>query len=194
MTATIEIPEQFDGMQVRRAEIQKVEERLIHLRAVPYDVETELFPGLFESFAPGAFAAQAKDPARVKLYHGHTDVGGHTVGRAMKVEDRSDGVYVSARISETVAGNELYELLQDGTLDEASIEFWPIPKAMEVSHTGDYEGTHIRHKRGRLLGVAIVPHGAYGRDAVVKSVRDLRRQQREKARAEALARLDALNH
>lgn len=192
MTATIEIPNQFEVPQFRKAQIEQIDDWVIQLRAVPYDVEAEIDRGLFESFEPGAFAAAAKDPARVKLWFIHSNDGGRPTGQAFEIQDRSDGPLVRMRVSQTTSGAELHTLAQDGVLDEASIEFKAIPRAMTVRRRGDE--LHVRHRRGHLLGVALVPQGAYGRDARVLSVRDLREQHLEKARADALARLDALNH
>lgn len=75
-------------------------------------------------------------------------------------------------------------LARDGVLDEASVEFQPIPEDMRVTRRGD--DTVVMHRRARLLGVALVTHGAYGRDAVVLSVRD---DMSAKVRDEWLARL-----
>lgn len=161
-----------------------VDERLVELRAVPYGVETRLGAGLVESFSPRAFANAGKDPARVKLWDRHSTEGGNPVGFAEAVEDRADGVYIRARVSHTVAGNDLLTLARDGVLDEASVEFQPIPAEMRVTRRGD--DTVVAHRRARLLGVALVPHGAYGRGAVVLSVRD---ERADRAREEWLARL-----
>lgn len=186
------IPTQLDGPQYRRATVQQIQDRTIQLRAVPYGVESEIDRGLFESFEPGAFSNAVKDPARVKLWFGHSNDGGRIVGQAASIEDRADGLIVWARVSATAAGDELHTLAADGVLDEASIEFGPIPKDMIISRSG--ETIHVRHRRGHLRGVALVPHGAYGRDALVLSVRDAREQQREKRAAEARERLAAYNH
>lgn len=164
-----------------------VDERLVELRAVPYGVETRLAEHLVESFAARAFANAGKDPARVKLWDRHSTEGGHPVGWAEAVTDRADGVYIRARVSATAAGNDLLTLARDGVLDEASVEFQVIPADMRVTRRGD--DTIVEHRRARLLGVALVPHGAYGREAVVLSVRD---EASDKAREEVLARLRCL--
>lgn len=173
-------------IQTRSATVSALhpDERMIELCAVPYGTETRLSPSLVESFQPRAFGNAAKDPGRVKLWHGHSTVGGQIVGSAASVEDRADGVYIRARVSQTAAGDDLLTLARDGVLDEASVEFQPIATDMVVTRRGD--DTVVRHKRARLLGVALVPHGAYGRGAVVLSVRD---EAADKLREEWLARL-----
>lgn len=190
----LEVPALLTGPQYRAAQIEDIAddtERTITMRAVPYDVETRIDAQLLESFEPGAFARAAKDPARVKLWLGHSTTGGHLVGQAFAVEDRADGVWVRAKVSRTVAGDELLTLARDGVLDEASIEFNPIREAMVLERRGSL--LHVRHKRGHLRGVGLVPHGAYGRNALVTSVRDDQYDVREAARAAAIARLTGLN-
>ena len=186
----MDLPNQYlSPTQIRSATVDAldVDQRLVELRAVPYGVETRLSTRLVETFAARAFANASKDPGRVKLWLGHSTQGGQLVGSAELVEDRSDGVYIRARVSATAAGSDLLTLARDGVLDEASVEFQPIPQDMQVSRRGD--DTVVRHKRARLLGVALVPHGAYGRNAVVLSVRD---QDSDRKREEALAHLRAL--
>ena len=195
MTATqIEIPDALDGIQFRAAELEDVEdnikERIIVMRAVPYDVETQIGVNLFESFEPAAFSRAVKDPARVKLWHGHSNTGGTLVGQAFKIEDRADGPRVFTRVSRIAKGDELLTLVDDKVLDEASIEFAPIREALVIERRGD--GLHVRHKRGHLKGVGMVPHGAYGRNALVLSTREEKDDALEAARAAAIAKLTGL--
>jgi HK97 family phage prohead protease len=193
MTATLiaELPPLYrTPIQTRSATVQALEtdQRQVELMAVPYGVETRLAPDVVELFSPRAFANASKDPARVKLWSGHSTQGGDPCGTAELVEDRAQGVYVRMRVSDTAAGNDLLTLARDGVLDEASIEFQPIPPeqrdGMVVTRRGNE--TLVRHRRARLLGVALVTHGAYGRGATVLSVRDAASI---KAREEWLARL-----
>ena len=182
------LSEALEGVQHRRAAIEQVdqEERILTVRAIPYNVETRLAPGLVESFAPGAFKAACKDPDRYHLWMGHSDVGGHLTGRTTMVEDRADGLWVETRVSRTPAGEELLTLVRDGVLQEASIEFHPMPDW----YTQTQRGADVvwRHKRAKFLGVAMVPRGAYGPQAAVLSVRDVR----ERAREVAVAHLRSL--
>lgn len=195
MTATeIEIPSVLEGLQFRGAELEDIEdnirERIIVMRAVPYDVETRIGFNLIESFEPGAFSRSVKDPARVKLWHGHSDSGGTLVGQAFKIEDLADGPRVFTRVSKIAKGDELLTLVDDKVLDEASIEFTPIREAMVFERRGDV--VHVRHKRSHLKGVGMVPHGAYGRNALVLSTRDEKDEALEAARAAAIAKLTGL--
>lgn len=185
---TLEIPQVLLTEQHREATIEHVDldEGTILMRGAPYDVETMLDHTLFESFAPKTFERAANAPTRCKLWHLH---GGPLVGHATEVEDRPDGVWIRARFSNTVNAQEARELASDGSLDQVSVTFKPMRDYMRVERRDD--GLHIRHSRAGLLGVALVPHGAYDEHAFVASVRDA---QASRAREEVLARLQALTH
>jgi HK97 family phage prohead protease len=181
------IPAPLAEIQHREAVVEHVDVDTgrILMRAVPYDVETRLGDDLFESFAPGAFSRAAASPGRCKLWHEH---GGPLIGHATTIEDRPDGSWIDARISNTLAGQEARELASDGTLDQVSITFRPMRDWMKVTRGTD--GFHVRHSRAALLGVALVAHGAYAEGAFVASVRDALT---DKAREAAIARLRSLN-
>lgn len=180
----------LQGLQHRAADVEHIDADAgtILMRAVPYDVETQLGPDLWEAFAPEAFARAAASPARCKLWNEH---GGPLIGHALDVEDRPDGVWVRSKFSNTLAGQEARELAIDGTLDQVSITFRPLPDWMRAHRRSD--GIHVRHARAALLGVALVAHGAYGEHAAVASVRDADDASRERAREATLARLRSLN-
>lgn len=165
------------GVQSRAAQIEAydADEGTVLLRAAPYNVEAELPGGLWESFAPQAFARATEAPHRVKLWHNHQ---GALIGHAREVTDKRDGVWVKAKFSNTLAGQEARELASDGSLDECSVEFRAHPDWWAVTRKPD--GLHVKHARAHLLGVALVPHGAYGAGAFVAQVRaseaDVRRE------------------
>jgi hypothetical protein len=183
--------DRFDATQYRAAEVAKVDPDAgtVLLRAAPYDVEAQLDSQLWESFAPGTFARAADAPHRVTLNVLHSQ-NAWPVGRAHLVEDRTDGLWVTARFANTVAGQEARELAHDGTLGECSVEFRAKPDWYRVTRRRD--GLHIRHARAHLLGVALVPHGAYADDAFVASVRSMDTEAADLARQAALAHLRAL--
>lgn len=192
MTAVIAIPDtvpRFGEVQYRAATVEAIDpdEGTVLLRAAPYDVETQLTTDLWESFAPAAFARAAEAPHRVKLFHNHPAHGGALIGHAREVDDRPDGVWVRAKFSQTAAGLEARELALDGSLDQCSVEFRALPSWYRVTRKRD--GLHVRHARGHLLGVALVPHGAYDGAAFVASVRDSTADHR---REEVIARLRAM--
>jgi len=138
-------------------------------RVVPYGVTVELFPGLRERFLPGAFAAQTKDPGRVKIAYRH----GEIIGRVVELEDRADGLHVRGRIlshDDRPLARQALADLRDGLVDELSVGFLPVRNGMTV--TEDKAGTLWEHKRATLREISVVPWGAYGRNARVASVRE----------------------
>lgn len=174
----------------RRAKIEEVDRETgtILMRAAPYDHEIELMPKFFETFARGTFAKAAEAPHRVKLFHEHSNhPQSRLIGHAADIEDRGDGVWMRARFSNTLAGQEARELASDGTLDQVSVEFRPMKDWIKVEKRAD--GIHVRHARAHLLGVALVPHGAYADKAFVAAVRaaGLDHQEELDAAAEAAA-------
>jgi hypothetical protein len=182
------IPVRFDGVQYRAADLEHVDldEGTILMRAAPYDVETQLDRELWESFAPKAFERSTVAPGRCKLWNEH---GGPLIGHAKEVEDRPDGLWIRAKVSNTPAGAEAIELARDGTLDQVSVTFKPMSEWMKVTRAEN--GLHVRHSRAALLGVALVSHGAYADDAFIASVRD---SESDKARDALVARLRSYSH
>lgn len=183
-----DLPIRFRGTQFRAADVEHVDpdNGTILMRAAPYDVETQLDHDLWESFAPATFARACNAPSRVKMWNEH---GGPLIGHATTVEDRGDGIWINARFSNTASGQEARELANDGTLDQVSITFRPMPDWMKVTRKTD--GLHVRHSRAALLGVALVAHGAYAESAYIASVRDA---ETARERERRLAILRSLTH
>jgi HK97 family phage prohead protease len=135
--------------------------------ATKFDQVVDRGEGLGLEIAPGAFAAAAKDPGRVKILWQHDIESpiGHLTALT-RVGDRLD---VDGRISTSAAvprAAEALALLRDGVIDELSVGFeW----LQWVEREAD--GRHIfRVERARLLEVSVVTFGALERDATVKTV------------------------
>lgn len=159
-------------------------------RLVPYERPTQLWDGLSEVFTRGAFAAAVKDPGRVKVMdQGH---GRDVIGRATQLDDRADGIWGVFEFAKSQTAQDVRELLAGGYLDEVSIEFQQLPKHRTVSETA--EGMLVRHDQARLLGIAPVAHGQYGRGAKVTSARSEADARLDRARRAAVDMLRALNH
>jgi HK97 family phage prohead protease len=186
--AQLEVPQLYKGVQHREATIEHLDtdKGVLVCRAVPYDVEVALDRELHESFAPRAFERACNSASRCKMWMGHD---GPLVGHALTVEDRPDGVWVEAKFSNTVNAVEARELAADGTLDQVSITFKPSFDHMRVTRKSD--GLHVRHSRAGLMGIALVPHGAYDTHAYVASVRA---EEVDREREARIAALRALSH
>lgn len=133
---------------------------------VPYDIETEIYPGLRESFAPGSV-----DATGALLFYGHRE----PIGKILETRDTPEGLQLKARISETNRGNEVYTLLKDGVLTKMSIGFEPIGDApCQVTKEKDTE--IIRWNSVKAREFSIVPFPAY-QDATITKVRQENRKE-----------------
>ena len=160
-----------EGLQVRRAAASGFDlsdDGQFTGRAVPDGAPAELGPGLWEQFTRGAVAAQAKDPARVKIAHRH----GEIIGRAMSLEERDDGLYVLGRIDtsgDIAEARTALAQLRGELVDEMSVGFKTVRNGFIVE---PYKGgTLVTHRRAALREISVVPWGAYGRKATVAAVR-----------------------
>lgn len=120
--------------------------------AVPFDEETEIWPGLRESVAPGAITADDR-----RLYYRHRDPVGSYSAR-----DLETGWEITAKISDTTTGRDAATLIRDAAADGVpwglSIGFSPIKWETTIDADGT---THIRHTSIRVREVSITPNPAY---------------------------------
>jgi HK97 family phage prohead protease len=180
----------LDGVQVRAASITNVDDDqgTVDVKLVPYEVECELGPGIWEVFSRGAFASAVGNPSRCKMtdqQHNRAVV----IGNAVELRDEQDGHYGRLRIADTVAGRDVLTLLRAGVLDEMSVEFAPVRKSMHVINRDG--GVLLRHDKATLLGVSPVSAGAYGQDARLLSVRAAEADRARERELAYLASLDA---
>ncbi len=98
---------------------------------------------------PGAFAkALAEGWERVKILALHNDCW-LPIGRPLELREDVNGLFLSAKISDTSMGKDIKVLLKDGVLNELSIGYDPV--------VFDYDGDGIRHLREvKLWEVSIV--------------------------------------
>lgn len=94
------------------------EAREITALGVPYtDEYTEIMPGYWERFDLGSVEL-SESPI---LRYGHSDPIGIITGG----EDTDDGYQITARISDTQLGRDVWQLVKDGALTRMSIGFEP---------------------------------------------------------------------
>lgn len=136
--------------------------RTIEGLAVPYERETKLGSGYYETIAADAYQPDG-GVGQVKLLWRHGEVIG--VGNATS---GPDGVTIHARLSQTSAGDDAYQLVKDCAVDSLSIGFIPL----EYEETWDDDGSlHVRQKLIDIKEVSLVPWPAYD-DAKVTKVRE----------------------
>lgn len=160
-----------DAIEWREYKISLAENeaRTIEGLAVPYERETKLEPGYYETIARDAYQP-AGGVGQIKLLWRHDEVIG-----AGTATSGPDGVPIQARISQTSAGDDAYQLLKDGVVDSLSIGFIPL----EYEETWDDDGSlHVRQKLIDIKEVSLVPWPAYD-DAKVTKVREHNQQREE---------------
>lgn len=98
---------------------------------------------------PGAFTKTlAEGWERVKILALHNDCW-LPIGRPLELREDANGLYLSAKISDTSMGKDIKVLLKDGVLNELSIGYDPV--------VFDYDGEGIRHLREiKLWEVSVV--------------------------------------
>lgn len=111
--------------------------------AVPYDeptVRTHFATGArWQRFAQGS--AKVRDNA--VLFYGHDHLTqGLPVGRIASSKDTKAGLTITAKISATAKGDEVYTLLKDGVLDSFSIGFYEVAGAY-LEDEDTYEHTEV---------------------------------------------------
>lgn len=121
--------------------------------------------GYRESFERGAFS-NAKS---IKLYGYHKE----PIGKVIETEDREEGFFIRAKISDTVLGRDVLTLLRDEVLDKFSVGFVP------VKHRDD-NGVVVRTAVD-LREVSVVPFPAY-KSAEITAVREEAIQETENVR------------
>ena len=138
-------------LEFREVEIREVndEKREITGLAVPYGQVTEI--GTYkEMFERGAF----DDDTEATLFYGHDHrAGGLPIGKLISSRNTDEGFEVTARISQTPKGDEVYALLRDGVLKSFSVGFEPVKHQTK-------DGVVVRTK-ANLKEVSIVPMPAY---------------------------------
>nr|DAP58272.1 MAG TPA: prohead protease [Caudoviricetes sp.] len=144
------------------AQAQASGDRLITGIAVPYDDEIEYSPGWFETVARDAFNPETNGP--IKLFWQHSDV----IGTVTEARNTEAGLEITARISETSLGNDVYALAKDGAIDRFSIGFIPIDT--DTRRRDDNGAIHAVHTAINVREVSLVPFPAY-ENAKVTDVR-----------------------
>lgn len=148
-----------------RAEDTDLEAREVSGIAVPWGTPAAIrdwFGSYTETFERGA--VEVPEGGKVLLYWRHSE----PIGIVTAYRDDDDGWHITARISETPRGDEAYALLRDGVISEFSIGFEP------VEHRTDDETGAVTRTRVLAREVSLVPFGAFGSDAPVTEVRELR--------------------
>lgn len=146
--------------------------------AVPYDTPTDLGWGVVETIARGAV-----EPGEIALFWQHREV----IGRVVEREDRDEGLWIKAKVSDTTLGRDALTLLRDGAVHGLSIGFEPIEQT--YSHP-DEETLEVLRTKIRVREVSAVTFPAYT-EAQVQKVRSAAHNNQEKENmTEVITRAD----
>lgn len=137
----------------------KREFKRIQFKADSFNEEEGIFSGYGAVFGnidsggdiiePGAFTKTlAEGWERVKILALHNDYW-LPIGRPLELREDANGLFLSAKISDTSMGRDVKVLLKDGVLAELSIGYDPV--------VFDYDADGIRHLREvKLWEISIV--------------------------------------
>lgn len=149
----------MENMEIRHIELRAKddEERIVEGLAVPYDTDTNIGPYI-ERFAQNSIS---EDVSEVKLKFGHE---GLPIGKVFAGRNTEEGFVISAKISETAQGNDVYTLIRDGVLNKFSVGFIPVES--------DRDGDTVIRNLVSLKEVSVVEQPAYT-DAEILAVREV---------------------
>lgn len=149
----------MENMEIRHIELRAKDddERIVEGLAVPYNVDTNVGPYI-ERFAQNSIS---EDVSEVKLKFGHE---GLPIGKVFEGRNTDEGFVISAKISETSQGNDVYTLIRDGVLNKFSVGFIPVES--------DRDGDTVVRNLVSLKEVSVVEQPAYS-DAKILTVREV---------------------
>ena len=148
-------------MENRSFEIRETnqETREVIGMAVPYDEVIDIGGGDKEQFARGSVDLNS----HVKLFRDHKEV----IGKVNSMEEREDGLWIKAKISNTKLGDETLELVKDGAIRSFSVGFIPL--------VDEKKDRTIIRKKVNLKEVSLVAFPAY-ENASVTEVREIKEE------------------
>jgi len=148
-------------MENRSFEIRETnqETREVIGMAVPYDEVIDIGGGDKEQFARGSVDLDS----HVKLFRDHKEV----IGKVNLMEEREDGLWIKAKISNTKLGDETLELVKDGAIRSFSVGFIPM--------VDEKKDRTIIRKKVNLKEVSLVAFPAY-ENASVTEVREIKEE------------------
>jgi len=141
----------------------------------------EIYPGITESFAQGAFSDSLSDDVRMLINHDTTLVVGRTAAGTMTLREDTYGLWGSALVNpKDSAAMDAYARVMRGDVTQASIGFEIIEE--EAEHRDD--GTsHYTIKKVKLWEVSVCTFPAYKATNVSARQQDRREALRRRSDA-----------
>jgi HK97 family phage prohead protease len=128
--------------------------------AAVFDDPTELWPGVTEEIAPGAFSRTLKENADVRALRNHepSDILGRIKAGTLLLTEDDKGLKTRIHTPDTTVGSDLVKSIRRGDVDQMSFAFW----IRKEERTLDDEGNvHYRLLDLDLVDVSVVTFPAY---------------------------------
>lgn len=144
-----------NGVQYRTAEMRAAEsdELVVEGYAAVFDSVTDIGP-FQERIAPGAFSDVLQDDVRLLINHDGVPLA-RTSNDTLELTQDETGLYYRAKLSNTQAGKDLYEMIKRGDINQSSFAF------MIGEESRDADDVRVIDKVARLIDVSPVTYPAY---------------------------------
>jgi HK97 family phage prohead protease len=133
-----------DGMERRivgsievRTNGDKAPSKLVGYAAL-FNKPTELFPGLTEKVAPGAFTRTLGEGADVRALvdHDPSKIIGRTKSGTLALQENRKGLKVAIDAADTQAGRDILKSVERGDVDQMSFGFRVVKESWEAKKDG----------------------------------------------------------
>lgn len=162
----------LDLVQTRRGGKERPK-KLIGYAAL-FNTETELFPGLRERIAPGAFTRTLAEGADVRALvdHDPSRIIARTKSGTLRLKENSKGLRAEIKPSDTQAGRDILESVNRGDVDQMSFAF----RAVKESWEDHKDGTATRTLEDvDLFDVSPVTYPAYEDTTIAARALEMRK-------------------
>lgn len=173
---------------------QDSEERVIEGYFALYENETELFPGVFEIITKGAFDKTLNNDIRALWNHNSQYVLGRNKSGTLEIKADEKGLYGSVKLPNTQYGNDVYELVQRGDVDQCSFGFNILDEDLEELADGAFRW---RLKEIDLHEVSVVTFPAYENTSIkarAAQVEEMKQRKLDAQKAALKKRLGVLGN
>jgi HK97 family phage prohead protease len=150
--------------------------------AALFNKPTELFPGLREKIAPGAFSRTLAEKADVRALvdHDPSKIIGRTKSKTLRLDENSKGLKVEIKPADTQAGRDILKSVERGDVDQMSFGFRTVKDEWEDHKDGTATRTLVDVD---LFDVSPVTFPAYADTTIAARSLELRRQGGAKSQA-----------
>jgi uncharacterized protein len=157
-----------------------------------FENETELFPGSYEIITKGAFDKTLSNDIRALWNHNTQYVLGRNKNGTMDLKTDDKGLFATIRLPNTQYARDLYSLLSDGYIDQASFGFNIVNEDLEELASGGYRW---RINEIDLHEISVVTFPAYenttvsARSAQIEEIYNRKIEEKRKILKDRLERL-----